>query len=245
MHRKVILAHIGREFGVKRYLEIGVARGGTIRCLPAEEKFGVDPHMPCQINIKLPFGCSFSIRSLKPLGFKVFEIDSHDFFDNVAARYAPFDLIFIDGMHLREYVYDDAVNALRYVSKGGLICFHDTAPRSFESQKRLLVRSKAWHGDAWKAIPDLYKYDKKLHFVTWMDGNWDATGDDYPDHLTFMARLPYERKDHEKFWQAIQSDDYDYYNHYLRYRDIYLNRRSSAETVETLRKWRSQVVDTE
>jgi hypothetical protein len=249
MHRRAILANICKEFGVKKYLEIGVATGGTIRSLPVKEKFGVDPHVPYDVHIKLPFERSFSVRTwfrwqdaLRPLGFKPFEMDSHDFFNKVASRYGPFDLVFIDGMHVREYVYDDAINALKHLSEAGLVCFHDTAPRSFEGTKRLFIKGEAWFGDAWKAIPDLYKYDKRLHFVTWMDGNWDGSGDEYPDHLTFMARLPYERKEDQRFWQAIQSDDYNYYDHYLRYRDIYLNRRSARETVQTLREWRSQIL---
>lgn len=37
----------------------------------------------------------------------------------------PFDVVFIDGCHYRDYVAQDTQNALRYVRPGGLIIWHD------------------------------------------------------------------------------------------------------------------------
>lgn len=37
----------------------------------------------------------------------------------------PFDIVFIDGCHYREYVARDTENALRYLRPGGLVVWHD------------------------------------------------------------------------------------------------------------------------
>lgn len=38
---------------------------------------------------------------------------------------APFDLIFIDGNHHKDYVKSDTENALKVLKPGGIICWHD------------------------------------------------------------------------------------------------------------------------
>ena len=44
-----------------------------------------------------------------------------------------YDLIFIDGMHTSEYCDRDMTNSFKHLNKDGIICVHDTIPRSKEA----------------------------------------------------------------------------------------------------------------
>ncbi len=78
---------------------------------------------------------------------------SDEFF---AQNRETFDLVFVDGLHLREQVVRDVDNAVRCLNLGGCIVLHDCLPTTEEQQVREPVRPGAsWTGDVWKAVVDL------------------------------------------------------------------------------------------
>jgi hypothetical protein len=66
-----------------------------------------------------------------------------------------FDVIFIDGLHIREQVLKDVENALLYLKERGAIVVHDCAPATEGSQRPYPVAGEGWNGDVWKAWVDL------------------------------------------------------------------------------------------
>ena len=66
-----------------------------------------------------------------------------------------FDVIFIDGLHVREQVLKDVQNALLFLKEGGAIVVHDCSPVTEGSQRPYPVAGEGWNGDVWKAWVDL------------------------------------------------------------------------------------------
>lgn len=80
-----------------------------------------------------------------------------------------FDIIFIDGLHLKEQVYKDIKNSLKFISKNGVILLHDCNPWSERVQDRTIgefcggMVNEAWTGDVWKSW---IKYRKESEYLT-------------------------------------------------------------------------------
>ncbi len=62
----------------------------------------------------------------------------------------PFDLAFIDGMHLFEFALRDFINAERFSRPGGVIVFDDVLPRNADESARVRITS-AWTGDVFRS----------------------------------------------------------------------------------------------
>lgn len=64
-----------------------------------------------------------------------------------------FDIIFIDGMHLEDFVHRDIENSLRCLAKGGIIVVHDCNPPT-EFHQRLVYEVNGefppWNGTVWR-----------------------------------------------------------------------------------------------
>ncbi|HAV42648.1 TPA: hypothetical protein DCX15_01340 [bacterium] len=88
----------------ERYLEIGVASGGTYLAVNCKEKVGVDPH---------------------PQFEGILKMTSQEFWKTSSE---PFDVIFIDGDHSFGVSQGDLLNALNFIHAKSYILLHDTNP---------------------------------------------------------------------------------------------------------------------
>lgn len=130
----------------QRYLEIGVRWGqslGVSRC----RSVGIDP--------------AFSIQSELHTDVHLFRTTSDEYFtrpdplEPVGGE--PFDLAFIDGMHLFEYALRDFINTERHCRPGSVVIFDDVLPRNVDEAARDRLTS-AWTGDVYPILPVLERY---------------------------------------------------------------------------------------
>jgi hypothetical protein len=151
-----VLAAIHRDLAPRFYLEIGVQHGKSL-ALAHCRALGVDP-MP-QLTHKL--GAEVEVLS----------VTSDEFFAGEAGErlaQAP-DLVFIDGMHLFEFVLRDFINVERYAEPWTLVAIDDVFP-GHPAQAQRARRTRAWTGDVWKLLaalselrPDLFLLPLDAH----------------------------------------------------------------------------------
>lgn len=130
-HNRISVVNLlmaGRPQG--RYLEIGCADNVLFDAVLAADKTGVDP-----------------VRG------GTHRMTSDAFF--AAYDGPPFDVIFIDGLHLYPQVRRDLVNALRHLAPDGWIGMHDMLPRDWLEEHVPQIRTSGWTGDGWKAAFEL------------------------------------------------------------------------------------------
>ncbi len=134
----------------QRYLEIGVRWGqslGVSRCLSV----GIDP--------------AFSIESELHTEVHLYRTTSDEYFARpeplAPVGGEPFDLAFIDGMHLFEFALRDFINAERHSRPSGLVIFDDVLPRNVDEAARDRITS-AWTGDVYPILPVLARYRPDL-----------------------------------------------------------------------------------
>ena len=122
-----------------RYLEIGCADNVLFDAVLAADKIGVDP-----------------VRG------GTHRMTSDAFF--AAYDGPPFDVIFIDGLHLYPQVHRDLENALRHLAPGGWIGMHDMLPRDWLEEHVPQIRTSGWTGDGWKTAFELNAARGDLEF---------------------------------------------------------------------------------
>lgn len=88
----------------KRYLELGVFKGGNFHAVKAKEKVSVD----------IEFQPTF-------LG------TTDQFFAQLSSS-DKFDIVYIDACHERDFVVRDFNNTLRHLTPGGIVLVHDLIP---------------------------------------------------------------------------------------------------------------------
>lgn len=130
--RTKILNELIKNNGYSNYLEIGVGDKTHLHGVnvPLKNKDGIDPDRNTTYRMT-----SDEAFSLMPQDKK-------------------YDLIFIDGMHLKDYVLRDVNNSLKHLSEGGTIVCHDCNPPNKESATPK-QRTKQWFGTAYQAIIEL------------------------------------------------------------------------------------------
>lgn len=133
-----VLADLHEALAPRTYLEIGVRHGRSLalaRC-PA---LGVDPAPEIT-------------ESLGP-DARVLEMTSDDFFRGLARQELaqPPDLIFIDGMHLFEFVLRDFMHVELFASSTSLVVIDDVFP-NHPAQAERTRRTRYWTGDVWKIV---------------------------------------------------------------------------------------------
>ena len=130
MNRTTLLDYVARSRACQSYLEIGCNRDGTFQQVAIPQRVGVDPKRGGTLRMT-----------------------SDEFF---AVNQQSFDLVFIDGLHLREQVLRDVENALRVLSPHGCIVIHDCLPTERQQQLREPAGGgEPWTGDVWKAVVEL------------------------------------------------------------------------------------------
>jgi len=191
--------------GITRYLEIGVQEGLTLQGVKLPIRCAVDP-FPQFNTTRLPSGISFHRQK------------SDDFFSELRANEA-FDVIFLDGLHEWFQTYKDTVNALNFLSPGGVIIIDDVVPCDSVSAMPSLKDSyrtraengspeRRWHGDVYKVLFALRDWHPNVTFQVIVNGidnpqavvwiadstasqvfNLVAKENDY-DHLGFEEAFP-------------------------------------------------------
>ena len=89
------------------------------------------------------------------------------------------DLVFIDGMHLFEYVLRDFINVERYAGISTLVVIDDIYP-GHPAQAQRKRKTMAWTGDVWKLLEILKIYRPDL-FIQTLDA--------YPTGLLMITGL--------------------------------------------------------
>jgi hypothetical protein len=128
----------------RTYFEIGVSTGASMG-LSRTRSLGVDPFF----TIKRELECDLRlVRETSDEFFASAEPFGH--FDG-----QPFDLAFIDGMHLAEYALRDFINTERQAHPASVIVLDDMLPRiQVEGARdRRSARSHgSWAGDVYKVV---------------------------------------------------------------------------------------------
>jgi predicted O-methyltransferase YrrM len=137
----------------ERYLEIGVQHGPSL-ALARCRAVGIDP--------------AYRITSELSCDVRLFHTTSDEYFarpDPLAATDGkPFDLAFIDGMHLFEFALRDFINVERHSCARSVIVFDDVLPRTVDEAARVR-HTVAWTGDVYPIIDVLARYRPELIVV--------------------------------------------------------------------------------
>jgi methyltransferase family protein len=147
------LPEVHRRLRPQAYLEIGVRWGHSL-ALSRCRSVGVDP--------------AFGITAELDGDVALFRTTSDEYFSRpdplAPTGGVPFDLAFIDGLHLFEYSFRDFVFAERHSSAKGVIVFDDVLPRSVDEAARER-HTNAWTGDVFLMIEVLAEYRPGLVVV--------------------------------------------------------------------------------
>lgn len=134
------LNSIAKFIEAKKVCEIGTYNGNTILNLAAnspKDAILVTVDLPSNWNgdFVIPIPKShYNVTDRKKIGYqyknteyekKIVQIFSDSASLNWDRLNGPFDLIFIDGCHYYEYVKSDTENAIKHLSKTGVIVWHD------------------------------------------------------------------------------------------------------------------------
>jgi hypothetical protein len=153
---RVLLRFIHWHLLPRTYVEIGVAKGASLRLVtPVTRAIGVDPDP----QLDGPVGTNVV----------VLRQTSDDFFARADLRDLlggnPVDLAFVDGMHLFECALREVIALERVASPTSTILIHDCCPvdPSEASRDRSTIR---WAGDVWKTVVALREYRPDLQVTT-------------------------------------------------------------------------------
>ena len=146
------LSALAKKREVRKYLEIGVQDGHSLKGVSVEEAIAVDPGL---------------VLSCDPTEGKevthFYRMTSDRFFETQHTD--GLDLAFLDGMHLFEYLLRDFYNTEACCKANGLITMHDCLPVDGHMISRTETLIGGWTGDVWKIIPILEKYRPDLGIV--------------------------------------------------------------------------------
>lgn len=143
MNRTGIINYLIKKNKYKNYLEIGVYnKDWNYNLIHVKNKTCVDPEPNCKADHVLT---------------------SDDFFLRNQNNY---DIVFIDGLHLKEQVIKDIKNSLLFLNEGGIIVCHDCLPTSFSDQIETYDGISCWTGTVWQAIAELRMTNKNIDIKT-------------------------------------------------------------------------------
>ncbi|WP_171130878.1 MULTISPECIES: glycosyltransferase [unclassified Ruegeria] len=133
------------------YFEVGTQTGASLR-LSSAKTISVDPAFIAQLEL----------IGDKP-ELHLFQETSDKFFasNRLNAMGVEFDLVFLDGMHLVEFLLRDFINTERHCKPDSVIVTHDCVPWNSDIAERDRI-TKDWTGDVWKIVPILRNYRPDL-----------------------------------------------------------------------------------
>ncbi len=137
-HKHEVLAFLQEVLKPKLYLEIGVDEGLSL-ARARGPAIGIDPRPDLSLKVQLPDST------------RILQLSSDAFFRDEADQqlFTPPELIFIDGMHLFEFVLRDFMDVERHACSHSLVVIDDIYPcHPVQAARRR--RSNAWTGDVWK-----------------------------------------------------------------------------------------------
>ena len=147
-----ILNRVHWHLKPRSYVEIGVARGGSMTRVAAETRaIGIDPAP--RIDRPIP-----EQAKIYPLESDAF-FERYDLFDELGIEFL--DVGFIDGLHVFEQTLRDFINLERYSHAETVILIHDCYPPTEISAAREAV-TDYWCGDVWRLIAVLTRYRPEL-----------------------------------------------------------------------------------
>jgi tetratricopeptide (TPR) repeat protein len=146
-----MLAFIHQHLVPELYLEIGVQTGRSLMMADCKA-IGIDP-MP-RIDPDLFENA------------RIIALSSDEFFNGHSVELLDKkpDMVFIDGMHLFEFVLRDFIYVERIAAPYTLVVMDDIFP-AHPSQAERRRRTRAWTGDVWKLYKVLQKYRPDLLFL--------------------------------------------------------------------------------
>ncbi|GAA1853662.1 class I SAM-dependent methyltransferase [Microlunatus capsulatus] len=144
------LATVHERLRPAAYLEIGVRNGGSL-ALARGRAVGIDP--------------AFAIHAELDGDVALFRTTSDEYFsrpDPLAPTGGqPFELSFIDGLHLFEFALRDFIFAERHSAARGMIVFDDVLPRDVPEAARER-HTHQWTGDVFGVLQVLERYRPDL-----------------------------------------------------------------------------------
>lgn len=148
------LSQVHQRLQPRAYLEIGVRYGDSL-ALSRCPSVGIDP--------------AFSVKAELNAPVSLFRTSSDEYFSRKDPLQPtggePFDLAFIDGLHIFEFALRDFINAERYATGRGMIIFDDVLPRTVDEAARLR-HTTAWTGDVYSVLGVIAKYRPELSVIT-------------------------------------------------------------------------------
>ena len=166
--RTDIINKLIKYHNLKSYLEIGLCNPIYNFCkIDCDFKESCDPFIydPSvdEINDK-DINWAFTENGELKKGiadFLTYRLTSDELFA-MAPYDKKWDIIFIDGLHFKEQVTKDILNAMKHLNEGGFIVVHDCLPQQEEYQRR--DRNDIhWNGDVWKAVARLGELGMKFN----------------------------------------------------------------------------------
>jgi hypothetical protein len=209
------LHQIHRFLMPKSYLEIGTLTGSTLS-LSNCPSIAIDPRFKINSNV---------IGSKKKCHF--FQMTSDDFFaeeNPTTLLQRKLDFVFLDGMHIYEYLLRDFINVEKYCRPNSIIAIHDCIPIDSHAARRVAtdtayakmsVRADWWAGDIWKTILILKKYRPELHvyafdapptgiiFITNLSPDSNVLAQNYFSAVQEFAELTYSDYGIERYFQEL------------------------------------------
>jgi len=210
---ETFLAELTAKRTPKHYLEVGVSAGNVLARVTAQHAVGVDPNFVIAHNI-----------AAHKQSVSLYQYSSDVYFSH-ARPAEPFDFIFLDGMHVFEYLLRDFYNAERLSHRKTLIAMHDCMPLNGDMADRIEAQAVSkgasspyagwWTGDVWKIIPILKEYrpDLKLVFldcpptglvfVTGLDPSSDVLDRSYLEIVEKYAAIPNTTERIERLYETF------------------------------------------
>ena len=140
-NRSDIINYLIRKNGYEKYLEIGVRDNKNFNRIKIAHKDGVDPAGKCN-----------------------YVMASDKFFATIP-KTQMYDIIFIDGLHLKEQTLRDVNNSLEHLNENGIIVMHDCNPMAKE-HAMAKKRVSTWNGTVWEAFIELRMSREDLFMCT-------------------------------------------------------------------------------
>ena len=109
-----LIPFLAKGLGVKKFLELGCHQGKLLARMVG-------------LGVECVVGVDFAHRA-EVEGATAYFLNTDEFFTGEAAKFAPFDMIFIDCDHTESAVERDFNYSIKCVGENGLVLLHDTLP---------------------------------------------------------------------------------------------------------------------